>query len=223
MFGLILIEAMRAPFRDPDWLRKLLLGALLGLVPVLNFVAWGYVYRVFIDALNGAERTILPEWRDWRAYLGAGFWLFIISIVYVVLGVVGLAGVASVLGLLPAGEDPARTSGLLLLVMGLVVALYGFLPIAFTRFASEGRIWAAYDPEALWAEARRVVKGDYVQGCFALFGFWLAGNLVLGVLPTYVSLVVLWVYVFYVAVVFALVFGTIIGIKGHNAPAPKGP
>ena len=112
VFGLILIEAMRAPFRDPDWLRKLLLGALLGLVPVLNFVAWGYVYRVFIDALNGAERTILPEWRDWRAYLGAGFWLFIISIVYVVLGVVGLAGVASVLGLLPAGEDPARTSGL---------------------------------------------------------------------------------------------------------------
>jgi hypothetical protein len=221
VFGLVLIEAMRAPFRDPEWLRKLLLGALLGLIPVLNFVAWGYVYRVFIDALNGAERTTLPVWRDWRAYLGAGFRLFIIAVVYLVLGMVGLAGAASVLGLVPAGEDPGRTSALLLLVMGLIAALYGFLPIAFTRFAAEGRIWAAFDPEALWAEARRVVKGDYVQGCFALFGFWLAGNLILGIFPTYVFLLVLWVYAFYVALVFARVFGTIIGIKGHNAPTPK--
>ncbi len=245
MFGVVFVEAIRAPFRDPDWVRKFVLGGLLSLVSnlamalpisgqlpwvlvpvllliglVLNLVVWGYLYRIFIDALNALEGRVLPEWGDWKGYAGAGFWVFLILLGYVLLAGVGLTGLISILGLLPSGKDPKQLADVLLLVMLVVVLLYGFLPIVFARFAAEGRVWAAFDPWALWADVRVVVKGDYVQACLAFYGLWLIGNVMLGQLP-YVGLPLVSIYSFYVMVVFARIFGRMIGVANRQALASK--
>ncbi|MDP6779403.1 MAG: hypothetical protein QGI83_21800, partial [Candidatus Latescibacteria bacterium] len=103
MFGPVFLETMRAPFRDPEWVRKFLVGGLLSsasnlslsflvsgqvavfFAPVLVvlavvpiFAVWGYLYRIFVDALNGLVWSSLPAWAHWKGYLGAGFYLFLI-------------------------------------------------------------------------------------------------------------------------------------------------
>ena len=98
MFGPIFVEALRAPLKDPEWVRKCLVGGLLLLMPMLLllvsvllglgpapliallvlgsapfFVLLGYLYWIFIDALNGVEPTGLPDWREWKSCFFAGF------------------------------------------------------------------------------------------------------------------------------------------------------
>ena len=179
--------------------------ALAGLL--LGWVVLGYLYRIFVDVLNGADPTDLPHWRDWRQYLYAGGCLSVIMLGYLIVAAVGLTGVISAAGLVPVGEDPGRASALMLLLVGTVFVLYGFCPIAFARFAAEGRVWAAFDPFALWADVRRALGRGYLQACVAFVGLWLFGNIVLGLLP-YVGLALVSVYLFYMMVVFARVFGS---------------
>ena len=81
-----------------------------------------------------------------------------------------------------------------------------FFPIAFARFAAEHRVWAAFDPGAIWADIRTTVTGDYVRACFGFYGLSLMGNLALGWVP-YIGLPLTAVYLFYLMVVFARVFG----------------
>ena len=76
-YAAILVAAVRAPFRDPDWIKKILIGGLLSPLPVVNFLTWGYAYRIFVDGLNGAPELLLPAWQDWRSFFRVGFWIFL--------------------------------------------------------------------------------------------------------------------------------------------------
>jgi len=210
MFGLLLADALRAPFRDPGWPRKLILGGLLGAIPGGNLVAWGYLYKVYIDALNGVHPLELPEWSDWKRYFAAGFWLLLIVLGYLVITTVGLTAVVSLTGITPASEDPQEQASFLMIVLGALAVVYSFFPIVFARFAEEQRLWTAFDPWTLLADIRQLVRWDYVQGCFLFFGFFLAGNLLFGLLP-YVGLPLFSFVLFYVLLCFAHVFGLWIG------------
>jgi len=188
---------------------------------VLAWVVLGYLYGIFIDALNGVEHALLPPWQAWRRYLFAGVFLFLIVLGYLLLAAVGLTAVMSALGLVPVGEDPAKASALFLFLMAAIFLLYGFFPIVFARFAAEGRLWAAFDPFALWADIRRTVGREYLHACIAFVGLWLLGNVVLGGIP-YVGLPLASIYLFYMMVVFARIFGKLIRGK-ETKPQPFDP
>lgn len=93
MFGIILFNTLRSLFNTPRWWQKIIPGGalnlLLALVLVLIltgqirlwmggvllivtfgllFITWGYLYRIFVDALNGTESLNLPSWSNWWAY-----------------------------------------------------------------------------------------------------------------------------------------------------------
>ena len=103
MFGIILFHTLRTVFQTPNWWGKIVPGGALNLLPMLVLglilaeqigpeiggvllivtfglllIAWGYLYRIFVDALNGTESLNLPSWSNWWAYGVAGFWLFLI-------------------------------------------------------------------------------------------------------------------------------------------------
>lgn len=236
MFGRGFIEAARAPFQDPNWLRKFSLGGLLSLlsqlalglmiadqVPkvllpvimifalILMFVVWGYLFRIFVDSLNGLERKMLPDWQDWKGYATAGFWLFLVMLGYVLIAAIGLWGLLSVLGVLPFDGRQEQVAKLLIIIMATCAFLYGFFPIVFARFAAEGRIWSCFDPAAIWGDIRTVVGGDYIRSCLSFYGFSIVGNLVLVGLP-YIGLPLVSIYLFYLMAVFSLIFGSLIGV-----------
>ena len=232
MFGIILFNTLRSLFNTPRWWGKIIPGGVLNLPPALVLVliftgqigpgmggvllivtigllciAWGYLYRIFVDALNGTESLNLPPWSNWWAYGVAGFWLFLIVLGYTVIGVAGFVMVVSVLGLIPSSVEEAGALSLLLLL--LVIFFYGFFPIVFTRFASEGRVWMAFEPGPVWRDLRQIVRVDYIQACFGLFGISLLGSLILGHLSL-VGVVLTAMFNFFLMVVFTRVLGLLI-------------
>lgn len=232
MFGIILFNTLRSLFKTPRWWQRIIPGGVLNLPPALVLVliltgqirlwmggvllivtigllciAWGYLYRIFVDALNGTESLHLPSWSNWWAYGVAGFWLFLIVLGYSVIGVAGFTMVVSVLGLIPSSVEEAGTLSLLLLL--LVIFFYGFFPIVFTRFASEGRVWMAFEPGPVWRDLRQIVRVDYIQACFGLFGISLLGSLILGQLSL-VGVVLTAMFNFFLMVIFTRVLGLLI-------------
>ena len=232
MFGIILFNTLRTLFQTPGWWQKIIPGGALNLLPTLVlvliltgqiglelagvllvvtfgllFIAWGYLYRIFVDALNGTESLNLPSWSNWWAYGVAGFWLFLIVLGYSVIGIAGFAMVVSVLGLMPSSVEEAGTSALLLLFT--IIFFYIFFPIVFTRFAAEGRVWMAFEPGPVWRDLRQIVRIDYIQACLGLFGISLLGSLILEHL-SWVGLILASMFNFFLLVVFTRVLGLLI-------------
>jgi hypothetical protein len=207
-FAVILLAALRAPFQDPDWWKKILIGGLLSPFPVANFVTWGYTYRVFIDALNGSTELSLSSWTDWRAYFRVGFWIFLITLGYVVLAAFGIIAAISLI----EGGVSSDLQSMTMIGLGSVALFNTISPIVFTRFAEEGRVWACFEPDAIWRDTRRVVRLDYVQLCFLFYGLWTMSLIVFGGLPL-VGIPLVSVSQFLLTLVFSHVFGTLIGLR----------
>ncbi|MCY3872276.1 MAG: DUF4013 domain-containing protein [Gemmatimonadetes bacterium] len=232
MFGIILVNTIRTLFQTPRWWQKIIPGGALNLLPVLVlvlilteqigvevggvllvvtfgllFITWGYLYRIFVDALNGTESFNLPSWGNWWAYGVAGLWLFLIVLGYGVISVAGFSMLISVLGLIPRSVEEAGSLSLLFTL--LVIFFYVFFPIVFTRFAAEGRVWMAFEPGPVWRDLRQIVRADYIQACFGLFGISLLGSLILGHL-SWVGLILASMFNFFLLAVFTRVLGLLI-------------
>ena len=71
-------------FSDQSWFLKAVVGALLMIIPVVHFFAFGYLYSLVEQARRG-EEIDFPEWADWRRLFSNGVAAFVI---FLVLGVV---------------------------------------------------------------------------------------------------------------------------------------
>ena len=243
MFGIILFNTLRSLFNTPRWWGKIIPGGALNLLPALVlvliftgqiglemggvllvvtfgllFITWGYLYRIFVDALNGTESLNLPSWGNWWAYGVAGFWLFLIVLGYSIIGFASFIMLVLVLGLVPSSIEEAGP--MLLLFTLMVIFFYGFFPIVFTRFAAEGRVWMAFEPGPVWRDLRQIVRFDYVQACFGLFGISLLGSLILEPLA-WVGLVLASMFNFFLLVVFTRVLGLLIRRALKSGPPAR--
>ena len=64
-------------FSGPTWFLKCIIGALLMVVPVAHFFAFGYLYELVARARRG-DSLDFPEWDDWRRMFVNGIPAFII-------------------------------------------------------------------------------------------------------------------------------------------------
>lgn len=57
--------------RQPNFGLKVLIGGVLTFVPIVNFLAFGYLYR-FSRAVRHSGQLSLPEWQDWAGLFADG-------------------------------------------------------------------------------------------------------------------------------------------------------
>ncbi len=67
-------------FSDPSWFLKAIFGALLFVVPIAHFFAFGYLYAMIEQARRGGV-VEFPEWGDWRRLFVTGTAAFVIFLV----------------------------------------------------------------------------------------------------------------------------------------------
>lgn len=79
-------EVLRSLLKSPRHWQKLLIGGVLSFIPGLNFLAFGYLFRIS-RSVRASGRTGLPDWQlrdDWRglffdglrfALVWVAFWL----------------------------------------------------------------------------------------------------------------------------------------------------
>ena len=95
-FSLNYEEAVRAMFKDPDWLKKIAIGALfsfLGFILIGSIIVQGYLLA-YGERVARAEPRPLPEWEDFGELMRKGLLGFLVVIVYslpIILVVFGFA------------------------------------------------------------------------------------------------------------------------------------
>jgi hypothetical protein len=77
--------------------RKVLIGGLLSFVPVLNFLAFGYLFR-FSRRFRKSGDHRLPEWEDPRGLFLDGLRFTVVWLAYWLLPLLVLAGLSALLG-----------------------------------------------------------------------------------------------------------------------------
>jgi hypothetical protein len=118
-----IVRSLTWIFEDPNWIQKYVIGAVLSLIPIVNFMPTGYSLLVMKDALEGEP----PKLRDWDGIWGETFVLGLKAIVLVFLYGLLFLVIIGVLALLHAWLAAAAL-GLLLVVVLLIIA-----PLALAR------------------------------------------------------------------------------------------
>lgn len=143
-----MLEALQRPFRDPRWLSKCLLQGLLGLVPVVGWIALlGWQRRVFSAARRGDDALPEPA-----LALGDGAPLAIALVVWMAIPGVPLGVAATALA-----ATHHRVSGYLPPeILQFPLGLYAFAtyPELLRRALSRSEWWAALRPAATIAAIR---------------------------------------------------------------------
>jgi hypothetical protein len=74
-------KALSYAFEDEDWFTKIGLGAVISLVPILNFAINGYMVRIIHSVAQGNPRP-LPAWDELGDYFLKGLYVFVAQLAY---------------------------------------------------------------------------------------------------------------------------------------------
>lgn len=141
--ALDVVEAFKAPMADQTWVNKVVIGGLVNIVPIINFLAMGYGLTYFADRLAGKEHH-LPEWQDWGKLFIIGLKAFVVMFIYM-LGVIVVMALSTLLG--------GVLGGILAFIIFLGVMF--FLPVALLWFVqADFSIAAAFAFQEIYAAAR---------------------------------------------------------------------
>ncbi len=139
------IDAIKRPFSD--W-KKLLIGCVLNIIPIVNLFSMGYALQASKLTLN--KKKNLPEWTNWKDLFVNGFLLFVISMIYMIPAMIALVfalGSGLSVGLLT--EDPFSgilAAGPILVVALVLMIIFGyFSPLAAVNFAKTNKFSSAFD------------------------------------------------------------------------------
>jgi len=140
------------PFEDKEWISKLGLGVLIGLVPILNLAWSGYLVGIIRNVMNN-DMQPLPAWDDLGKKFNEGLILFVVGLVYALPILIAFClplGILAASGLLSENsnmQDISRiltgAGGILLFCLLGVFLLYGLVlsvlyPAILVIFAREG-------------------------------------------------------------------------------------
>lgn len=143
-------KAFSFVFEDPDWAKKILIGGLITLIPVVgSLLVLGYMVSVGRNVIRGNPRP-LPDWSDFGQMLIDGLYALIIYFVYtlpilIVLCVVLAPSLAIGSAFSEDGSLNAVAS------LGVILCCIGVL---FSTFYSQCVIGHAYGQAYLLAKQR---------------------------------------------------------------------
>ncbi|HEV1991487.1 MAG TPA: DUF4013 domain-containing protein [Candidatus Dormibacteraeota bacterium] len=165
-------DAFAWPLKDPDWLTKLLIIALILLIPIvgaINGLGW---MLASLDRLRAGEERLAPA--NLR-YIGRGFPLFVVNFVYI-LGVVLVAALIYVPAVILAANqsqgqaNPALVSlAVLLSLLAFSVATLGSLALDFAMpsivlATDRGGIRGGLQLSAVLRAARANISNTLIAG-----------------------------------------------------------
>jgi hypothetical protein len=165
-------DAFAWPLRDPDWLTKVLIIALILLIPIvgaINGLGW---MLASLDRLRAGEERLAPA--NLR-YIGRGFPLFVVNFAYI-LGVVLVAALIYVPAVIVAANqsqgqaNPALVSlAVLLSLLAFSVATLGSLALDFAMpsivlATDRGGIRGGLKVNAVLRSARANISNTLIAG-----------------------------------------------------------
>ncbi|WP_269523214.1 DUF4013 domain-containing protein [Coraliomargarita parva] len=95
-------EVQRQLIRQPKFTLKVVIGGLLSFIPVVNILAFGYLYR-FTSQLRRSGQPALPEWNEWQGLFLDGLRFGAVWVLFWLLPVLLASGLSSLMAILHVG------------------------------------------------------------------------------------------------------------------------
>jgi uncharacterized protein DUF4013 len=192
-------DAFVWPFRDPEWLEKVVIIGLISLIPIVGGINGAGWMMAAIRRLRAGEERLPPGSFD---YLWPGFQLFVALLVYylVVLVVAGVFFAPALLLITsqanPHGNTWFAVVGFALLLMAFGLALIGSLAVYFivpaiTLGVLDGGIAGGLAINAILRRSTRHPINTLLAGLMLLAAGFIGG---LGIYVAYVGLVLTYPY-----------------------------
>lgn len=145
-------KAIRLPFLDG--VVKVIIGGVLNIIPIVNFLCAGYLVEIMANAIG--EKEEMPAWENWGTKFINGLLVFIISLIYMIIPVLIIitgGGLSSITG------GGMSLSVILAVITGL--AIWFILPMAIANFAATGNFGSAFNFALIFSYICTVL-GTYV-------------------------------------------------------------
>ncbi len=158
-------------FEDNDWVKKVAIGGLINLVPILNFAAYGYFLQLLRQVIAGSELP-LPEWDELGEKWVNGLVLMLIMFVWALPALI-LMGFSIVPLLLAAisGQGDSQTAGFAALggmmifmsLGGIYLLLVAFVsPAILLNYAREGGFGSGFKFSQIFSYITTNLGGYFV-------------------------------------------------------------
>ena len=193
-------------FKDANWLSKILVGALVSLVPILNFAAYGYAVQTTRNIRD--DQAPLPGWSgNLGRFFMEGLKLFVIGFLYSIL--IWILSLISI-PLFTSDSGAANALGVLILLVEIVVALlllFWFQGV-IVNFANKGTIGSGFAFGAIWGIIQKNMGRMLVTLGVAILASMIVGIIagILGIIPC-IGWIAAWLVsfaaMFYILLVFA--------------------
>lgn len=135
-------------FEDESWIMKIVIGGILLFIPIVNFIALGYMLEALKRAADGVDIP-LPEWDDFGGMFIKGVMVFVIGLVYSIPAIVISCCTSGLVPLIGDSETVATLVTLLSLCGNCVVLVWAIVvavvwPAALIRYAVTGEFMSAF-------------------------------------------------------------------------------
>lgn len=185
-----LIEYIKFPLQDADWVKKILFGCIIFLVPVLNIIIIGYYIQCI--QLGFERKQILPEWDNWPDIIRDGLVGLVILVIYLLIPLI----LASFLGSIPV-------LGIFLASI-LFICIGALIPIAITHYAFQRDFKDAFRIISVIDTVNQVGR-DYLAA-YILIVFAVAFGLAIIIVMPYLAILGI-LLLFYSGIVFSNYIG----------------
>ena len=210
---------------------KILIGAGVSLVPILNLAMMGYSLEVLRNTARG-EDLPLPKWDDFGKHLVDGLKLFVVQLIYAIPILVLVFGITIAgVGFGITADSMSRSTqdavgigfSIVTLAFTCLTMVYGLLyaiiePALYIQVARTGQIGAGFNFKEIMAIIKRNT-GDYVVVVLVPlvigFGFTIVFGII-GIIPfaglclVFLLIPVMLVFAPYIQIVFGHLYGQLI-------------
>lgn len=162
--GEIISNSIRYP--STNWTKMLILGILL-IIPIVNFIGWGYVLRIVKSTLAGYDE--LPEFDNLADLFIDGLKVLVVSIVYfiipfiiIVAGVIGSLASISAAGMVtnPAAFTGVGVASIIGIILYILFELFWIIAVA--NMALYDELGAAFKFSEILERISNIGWGSYI-------------------------------------------------------------
>ncbi|MGE5398059.1 MAG: DUF4013 domain-containing protein [Chitinophagales bacterium] len=200
-------QSLKYPTEDENWIKKVVIGGLINIVPFVNLISVGYALESMRAGIDGQQ--VLPEWDNWGERFVNGLMVAVISLIYmlvpmaiIVVGtLLGSAG-SAMTGSGMAGLAAFGTTSLIGTLVALVIGF--FLPMAIANYVAQGNFGAAFEFGVIWNRIKSVMNDYIITFVIYIVAFFILG--LLNVIPI-LGFIIMLLGSFYLLTVFNNIFG----------------
>ncbi|MBA2840427.1 hypothetical protein HNP87_000959 [Methanococcus maripaludis] len=205
-------RAFKFPTDDPDWIKKVVIGAILSIIPIVNFISFGYALELLKNIIDSKEE--LPEWSEFGGKFVKGLVAVIIYIIYMLIPaiIMFVFGGTSIMAM-ANGHDAAIAGGIvgfgitMLLVILLAFVIGFIIPMAIANYIAYDEFGAAFRFSQIFDKIKDNFS-DYIIMYLIIIVVGAVSGFLAGLIPFIGMLIAVFIN-FYISLVYAFILGKI--------------